>query len=169
MNPLARPWPYAVAPDASESMASISRSPRWSSDYRRILLALILEFNSHRGEILKILAKMQKNEDQLLRTPSSAGRYTLRRESTREENTEFFSRQKGKHVPQWGGGRRAHYVTLDLSYYRQEAREREREREQRDDNKWDLGKARREKTKQNKTYAPSRADMSCHVHLLCPS
>ena len=40
----------------------------------------------------------------------------------------------------WGGGRRCRYVTLGLSYYRQEAREREREREQRDDNKWDLEK-----------------------------
>ena len=28
-----------------------SRSPRWPSGYPRILLALVLEFDSHRGEI----------------------------------------------------------------------------------------------------------------------
>ena len=37
-----------------------SRSPRWSinSGYPRIVLALVLEFDSHRGEILALFAKM---------------------------------------------------------------------------------------------------------------
>ena len=52
------------------------RSPRWSinSGYPRILLALVLEFDAHRGEILK--------KDQLLRAPtinSSVGRHNSTR------------------------------------------------------------------------------------------
>ena len=39
-----------------------NRSPRWSSGYPRIqlLIAFVLEFDSHRGEILHLFAKMQK-------------------------------------------------------------------------------------------------------------
>ena len=69
-----------------------SRSPRWSSGYPRTLLALVLEFDSHRGEILNLFAKMQK-KNQLLRTPSSAGWHD-RHGLTREENTEVLSRKK---------------------------------------------------------------------------
>ena len=47
-------------------------SPRWCSGYPRILLALVLEFDSHRSEILNMFAKMRK-KDQLLRAPSSVG------------------------------------------------------------------------------------------------
>ena len=53
-------------------------SPRWCSGYPRILLALVLEFDSHRGENLKVFAKMQK-KDQLLRTPTSVGSHNSTR------------------------------------------------------------------------------------------
>ena len=56
----------------------VGRSPRWSSGYPRILLALVLEFDCHRGEILNLLAKMPK-KDQLLRTPSSVGMHNSTR------------------------------------------------------------------------------------------
>ena len=38
------------------------RSPRWSSGHPRILLALVLQFDSHRGEVLNLFAKMQKQQ-----------------------------------------------------------------------------------------------------------
>ena len=41
---------------------SYRRSPPWSSGYPRILLALALEFDSQRGEILTLFAEMQTNE-----------------------------------------------------------------------------------------------------------
>ena len=41
-------------------------------------LALVLEFDSRRGEILNLFAKVQK-KDQLLRTPSSVGRHNSAR------------------------------------------------------------------------------------------
>ena len=44
------------------------RSPRWTSGSPRVLLALVLEFESRRGEVLKLLAKIRK--DQLLRAPT---------------------------------------------------------------------------------------------------
>ena len=55
-------------------------SPRWSGGYPRILLfiALVLEFDPHRGEILK-------RERQL-----AAWVGTVRRESKREENAELL-------------------------------------------------------------------------------
>ena len=46
----------------------ISRSPRWTSGSPRMLLVLIREFESRRGEILNLFAK--KKKDQLLRAPS---------------------------------------------------------------------------------------------------
>ena len=57
---------------------SDSRWPRRSSDYPRILLALFLGFDYPRGGILTLFAKMQK-KDQLLRAPSSVGRYNSTR------------------------------------------------------------------------------------------
>ena len=45
----------------------ISRSPRWTSGSPRMLLVLIREFESRRGEILNLFAK--KKKDQLLRAP----------------------------------------------------------------------------------------------------
>ena len=48
---------------------SISRSPRWTSGSPRMLLALVREFESRRGEILNLFAK-KKKKDELLRAPS---------------------------------------------------------------------------------------------------
>ena len=45
-----------------------SWSPRWASGSPRMLLMLIREFESRRGEILIFFAKIKK--DQLLRAPS---------------------------------------------------------------------------------------------------
>ena len=50
------------------------RSPRWSSGYPRILLllmAFVLEFDSHRGEILTFFEKIKKNETKVPRFRSS--------------------------------------------------------------------------------------------------
>ena len=57
----------------------IGRSYRWSSGCPRMLLALAIEFDAHRGEILNLFAKMQTKKDQLLKAPSSVGRYNSRR------------------------------------------------------------------------------------------
>ena len=45
-----------------------SRSPPWSSGNPRMLLELVREFESRRGDILYLFAKIKK--DQLLRAPS---------------------------------------------------------------------------------------------------
>ena len=66
------------------------RSPRWTSGSPRMPLVLIRGFESRRGKILIFFAKIKK-KDQLLRA-SSAGKRTIRRESTREERAEIFSR-----------------------------------------------------------------------------
>ena len=46
-----------------------SRSPRWTSGSPRMLLVLVREFESRRGEILTLFAKERKKKDQLLRAP----------------------------------------------------------------------------------------------------
>ena len=46
-----------------------SRSPRWTRGSPRMLLVLIREFESRRGQILNLFAK-KKKKDQLLRAPS---------------------------------------------------------------------------------------------------
>ena len=56
----------------------LTTSSWWSSGYPRIPLALVLEFYSHRGEILSIFAKCKK-EDQLLRLLSSVGKHNSTR------------------------------------------------------------------------------------------
>ena len=66
----------------------IVTSPRWTSGSPRMLLELICEFESRRGEIMSLSAKIKK--DQLLRAPSVGS--TIRRASTREERAEIFSR-----------------------------------------------------------------------------
>ena len=48
--------------------STVCRSPRWTSGSPRMLLVLISEFESRRGEILNLFAKIKK--DQLLRAPS---------------------------------------------------------------------------------------------------
>ena len=52
--------------------ATTSRSPRWSSGSPRMLLVLVREFESRRGEILNLFAKVRK--DQLLRAPRVCNR-----------------------------------------------------------------------------------------------
>ena len=59
-----------------------SRSPRWSvSGYARMLLTawLVLEFDSHRREILTNLANIQYPMNQLQGAPSSVDRYNSTR------------------------------------------------------------------------------------------
>ena len=68
-----------------------SRPPRWTSGSPRMLLVLVREFESRRGEILNIFAKIKK--DQLLRE-RLAWVGTIGRESTREERAEIFSRSE---------------------------------------------------------------------------
>ena len=59
-----------------------------------LLVVLVLEFDSHRGEILILLRNMQKRKkDQLHRERLAAWAGTIRRESTREQNAEILSRQ----------------------------------------------------------------------------
>ena len=47
--------------------AMYSRSPRWTSGSLQMLLALIREFETRRGEVLDLFAK--KRDQQLLRAP----------------------------------------------------------------------------------------------------
>ena len=84
----------------------ISRSLRWPSGYPRMLLlvVLVMESESHRGEILKLSAKIlavQKKGStkcsMLLKRASGVDTSTLiQRELTREERAEVFSRSKRK-------------------------------------------------------------------------
>ena len=85
-----------------------SRLPRWriNSGIPRILLVLVLEFESRRGEILNLLAKKRKKEkkkDQVLKA-RSVGKYnsTPVDEGTKGWN---LSRDKmARHEPYRGGG-----------------------------------------------------------------
>ena len=49
---------------------SISRSPRWTSGSPRMLLVLVREFESRRGEIFILFYLQKEEKDQLLRAPS---------------------------------------------------------------------------------------------------
>ena len=80
----------------------VSRSPRWSSGHPRVLLALVLEFDSHRREISLNLQKCKKRINFGERL--AAWVRTNRRESTREENAEFFSRKKKEGAYRGGDG-----------------------------------------------------------------
>ena len=71
-------------------LLSICRSPRWSSGNPRMLLVLVREFESRRGEILTFFAT--KKKDQLLSASSVGKHNSIRRESTRQERAEIFSR-----------------------------------------------------------------------------
>ena len=55
----------------------IYRSPRWSSGYPRMLLALVLDFESHRDAILNS-NELKNAKDQLLRAPSVGRRISMR-------------------------------------------------------------------------------------------
>ena len=70
----------------------VTRLPRWCSGCPRVLLVLVLEFESRSGESWFIL---QNKMDQLLRA-RIAWVGTIRRDSTREERTAIFSRLKSK-------------------------------------------------------------------------
>ena len=50
-------------------MIGVCMSPRWTSGSPRMLLVLVREFESRRGEILNLFEK-KKKKDQLLRAPS---------------------------------------------------------------------------------------------------
>ena len=77
---------------------------------------LVLEFESRRGEILNVLAKIISNVDQLLSAPSVGTGQTQFDASRRGKKELRSSRDKNaRHVPESGGGRRACYVTPDLS------------------------------------------------------
>ena len=60
------------------------RSSRWTSGSPRMLLVLVPEFESHRGEILNLFAKKKrKKKDQLLRAPSVGKRNSTRADEGR--------------------------------------------------------------------------------------
>ena len=87
-------WNYCVQVNIRHTE---SRSLRWSSGYpwKIILLALVLEFDSHRDEISLYLLKCKEWITCLLKAPSSVGT----RKPTRvdeERHAEFFSRQNKK-------------------------------------------------------------------------
>ena len=67
-----------------------TRSPRWTSGSPRMLLVLIREFESRRCEILIFFAK--KKEERINCWERLAWVRIIRRESTREEIAEIFSR-----------------------------------------------------------------------------
>ena len=67
-----------------------TRSLRWTSGSPRMLLVVLdREFESRRGEILKLFAEMKKQKDQLLRAPS-VGKHNSTRVD--EGRAEIFSR-----------------------------------------------------------------------------
>ena len=76
-------------------LALQNRSPRCTSGSPRmpLLIVLIREFESRRDEILNLLAKIWKRSNCWERL---AWVSTIRRESTREERAEIFSRKKCK-------------------------------------------------------------------------
>ena len=57
-----------------------------------LLIVFVREFESHRGDIMNLFAKTEK--DQLLRAPSAVS--ADRRESTTEQRAGIFSRKKCK-------------------------------------------------------------------------
>ena len=63
---------------------------RWSSGYPRMLLALVRELKSHRGEIVNSFAQIRK--DQLLRAPSVGGRIVTRASRRGKKGLKLFSR-----------------------------------------------------------------------------
>ena len=96
---------------------------------------LVLEFGSHRGEILNIFTKIKK--DHLLRA-SSVGRRNFDASRRGKKGLKSCRDKNAGHEPWWGGGRSACYVTPDLSYdYSYCRRETE---EKGEDTKWDGNK-----------------------------
>ena len=92
-------------------------SPRWTSGSPRMLLVLVSEFESRRGEILTIFAekKRRKKKDQLLRAPSVGKHNSTRVDEGRKSSNIIAIKMQGTNRS-GEGGRRACYVTPDLSY-----------------------------------------------------
>ena len=62
------------------SLSSIPNVVRFYFGLPSNTAMLVLEFDSQRGEILLLFAEMEKKRDQLLRAPSSMGRYNSTRD-----------------------------------------------------------------------------------------
>ena len=93
-------------------------SPRWTSGSPRMLLLIVLirEFESRRGEILNLFAIFFKKKDQLLRTPS-VGKHSSSTQVDEGRKSWNLIAIKMQRTNRGGkGGRRACYVTPDLSY-----------------------------------------------------
>ena len=56
-----------------------SRSPPGSCGYPRMLLEMVLGFESHMGRTLSLFAKIKSHRNQLLKAPSSVGRHNSMR------------------------------------------------------------------------------------------
>ena len=107
---LDKPWSHvgvvhASLPVRAFIFISHSRSPRWTSGSPRMLLVLVREFESRRGEVLIYLQQQKKRkEDQLLRAPSVS-----KHNSTRvDEGKKSWNRlaiKNARHEPHWGGGK----------------------------------------------------------------
>ena len=120
--------------------AFLSRSsPRWSSGYPRILLAFILELDSHRCEILKLFAETWKKERKKgpatywerraawVDTKFDASRRGKKMLNSSRDKNEGVSYRRGE-----GGEGPATWPIPDLRYYYWEGA-----REQCEDNKWE--------------------------------
>ena len=74
--------------------------------------------------IFDIFCKNAKEKrDQQLRAPSSVGRYNSTRVDEEGRKCSVLAIKIKTHVPKWDGGGRARYVTPNLSYYWEVARE----------------------------------------------
>ena len=79
-----------------------------------MLLVLVREFESRRGEILNLFAKIKK--DQLLKAPRVGKHNSTRVDERRKSYNLLAIKMQGTN--RCGvGGRRACYVTPDLSYH----------------------------------------------------
>ena len=84
-----------------------SRSPRWSSGCPRVLLELVLRFESLAGiGLSSLFAKIKiKGISQVLRAPSSVGRRYSMRVDERKETGLTSSRDKNEGTYRSGEGR----------------------------------------------------------------
>ena len=73
----------------------LSLSLRWTSGSPRMLLVLVREFESRRGEILNLFAKIKK-KDQLLRAPSVGKRNSTRVDERRKSWNLLAIKCKGR-------------------------------------------------------------------------
>ena len=61
-----------------------SRSARWTSGSPRMVLVLVRQFESRRGEILNLFANKKMKKDQLLRAPSVGAHFDASRRGKKE-------------------------------------------------------------------------------------